>query len=254
MPISDRFNKLLAALEPTNAHLLTVESHRSSVGSTLRSAYARSRVKLIGSQSRGSAVRGISDLDLMVVLRIQEIRWGTTIKFSMRVLQAVRQVLRTRFVSTSIRRDGQAVVIHFGQGNEPLDVVPAYFLHPGISNYPVLAIPDGSGNWMPTSPEIHNRYIGKADQSARGKLKYTAMLMKHWCHSRKPALPLSSFHLELLLARFGVCSGAKSYACCVADALHLLCSRKCRALNDPLKISGRVRAASTDTVGVHIGS
>ena len=95
---------------------------------------------------------------------------------------------------------------------------------------------------MLTSPDAHNSYIRKADERSGGKLRKTVQLVKYWRECRTPRIPISSFHLDLLLAAHGTCEGVKSYAQCVADAFALLNSRQCRAFRDPLGISGDVSA------------
>lgn len=57
---------------------------------------------------------------------------------------------------------------------------------------------------------------------------------------------MNSFHVELLLAQANVCSGIKTYGQCLFDAFQLLADRECRALQDPIGISGLVRAANTE--------
>jgi signal transduction histidine kinase len=43
------------------------------------------------------------------------------------------------------------------------------------------------------------KYIREADVRSGGKLRHVAQLMKHWRECRSPRVPLSSFHIEMLL-------------------------------------------------------
>ncbi len=182
----------------------------------------------------------------MLVLKVSEIRWGGSLKSSSTVLSEVRNQLRGRFYRTEVGRDGQAVVVDFadGGGEHPVDVVPAFFVK--VEKFPVFCIPDGEGRWIETSPQAHGKYIAQGDASCAGKLKRVAKLIKYWRVCRLAQIPLNSFHLELLLAQEGTCIGVKTYGQCLAQAFQLLASRNCRALQDPIGISGWIKAANTE--------
>jgi hypothetical protein len=208
-------------------------------------SFATSKIFPIGSAVRGSAIPQTSDLDLMLVLRVHEARWGGQLTSSFTVLNNVRAQLRARYRNTEIGRDGQAVVVDFEDGERPVEVVPAVFarFQEGV---PLYAIPDGQGGWITTSPALHRRYISQADARSGGKLKNVARMIKYWRWCRTPDIPLSSFHIELLMAHEGICAGVKMYGQCLYDLFQLLSKRECRALQDPLGISGLVQAANTE--------
>lgn len=245
MTVSARFATLLGWATPSSAEARGYETHKASVSSTLKSNLDMVTVDLIGSYARGSAVGGHSDIDLLAVLRTSEVKWGGSWKSSDAVMQTVRKALLARFPDTDVGRDGQAVVVHFADGDDPVDVVPAVYIGPGPTNYPKYVIPDGARGWMETSPQAHNRYIEL--RSGGGKLPNVARIAKWWRLSRDVEIPLSGFHVEMLLASQGICSGVRSYAQCFADLLDLLDRRECAALQDPLGVSGYLRAAATDS-------
>lgn len=220
--------------------------HRGQVEGRLNGCFRLSAIKRIGSFSRGTAIRGSADLDLLAVIRKEEVTWGGRIVSSQTVMSNVRDRLKERFPHSDIGRDGQAVVVDFAQGKETVDVVPAYYQGPGLGNYPIYRIPDGRGGWMETSPELHNKFIADADKASVSKLKNVARLMKVWRLSRAAAGELNSLHLELLLASQGTCLGVKSYSSCLRDTFQLLSSRECRALQDPLHWAGLIPAAGTE--------
>lgn len=246
MSVADRFKTLLARIEPSVTTTQLYESHRSGVTNRLKTVFAANKVVLIGSNSRDTAIGKYSDVDLLLVLSRSEVTRGGSLVSSDTVLKNVRLQLEDRYTSTNIGKDRQAIVVNFKDGDHPVDVVPAFYEGPAASlnNYPVYGIPDGEGNWMQTSPDAHNRYIIEADQRSGGKLKGVVRLIKFWRTTRN--VPLNCFHVELLLAQTGVCNGVKSYAECVADVMALLAQRECRGLQDPLRISGIVKAANTE--------
>ena len=243
--VQARFQKLLQRISFTAATRLRSETHREGVTRRLRSSFVTNRILLIGSSARSSAIPQASDTDLMVVLRVQEARWGDKLMSSSTVLDSVRNQLQGRYRMTEIGRDGQAIVIDFGDGERAVEVVPAVF--EGFrNNVPLYLIPDGQGDWMATSPEHHNRYIAKANARSGGKLKNVAKMIKYWRTCRISGISLSSFHVELLIADTGICSGVKTYGHCLFEPFRLLSTREVRALQDPLGISGLILAAKTN--------
>jgi hypothetical protein len=253
MSVSNRFLTLLKRIEPTQSELEHYASHRYTVTTRLKTVFPAKEVELVGSHSRGAAVHGLSDLDLMLRLPRSEATWDGRLMNSDTVLTSVRRELEARYRGeTGIRKDGQAIVIGFGGGNYSVDVVPAVWegmveVGHGIGKRPLLSIPDGQNGWLATSPQAHAAFIAGADQRSGGKLKYTVQLLKYWRACRAPAVPIESFHIELLLAHERVCEVGKGYAESLRDAFRLLNRRECRALQDPLGVSGLVRAAGTDS-------
>ncbi|MFZ2542073.1 MAG: hypothetical protein WAW75_09935 [Gallionella sp.] len=247
MRVAIVFNKLLNSLQPTIVGVNKGKLHAAAIRSRLSSSFAMNKSLFIGSTPRKTAVRGTSDVDLLAVFKRDEARWGDQLVRSDTLVQRVRDDLNARFKSTTVRRDGQAVVVQFGQGSEPVDVVPAIFHEfRGNTGSPVYLIPKGDGEWMESAPEAHNRYLIAKDISATGKLRKTVQLLKHWRSCRATSIPLASIHLELLLAADNVCVGAKSYSGCLSDAFALLRYRECRGLRDPVGVAGVLYAVQTE--------
>lgn len=248
MSVSDRFSTLLgwAGLSQTDVDRFT--GHIKTVKRRLETVFGANDVKLIGSLSRNSGVASASDADLLLGLSRDSVRWGNDYKKSSTVLDEVRRQLEDRYTSTHVEKDGQAVVINFADGKYPVDVVPSFFKGPSAAhnNYPVFYIPDGDGWWLESSPQAHNKYITDADTKSGGKLKNVARLLKYWRICRNPQIPINSFHIELLLAQTGTCVGIKSYAWCMYETFKLLHERDGRALQDPVGLSGLVKAANTE--------
>jgi hypothetical protein len=252
--IAKHFLELISQTQLRLKDSLIYGSHRSSIDKRLRRVFTTNRIQPIGSSSRGTSVRNVSDIDLMLVLNVKEVRWGDRWVSSDTVLKNVRGQLQGRYTTTEVERDGEAIVVNFADGTYPVDIVPAVYTHSApvkfsatdIKNYPVFKIPDGEGDWMFTSPLTHTRYLQLQNTRSRGKLYNVVRLLKFWRSCRNPDIPLNSFHIELLLASQEICIGAKSYSQCLYSAFAELNSRECRALQDPMSISGLVKAANTD--------
>lgn len=246
MTVATGFKNLLSEIAASNSDRDIFRRHRASVTKRLTQTFRAHNVIPIGSYVRGTTLHRTSDLDLMLILQTNEARWGEYWRSSTRVLNKVRSQLQGRFTATPIVRDGQAVVVHFGDRQHPVDVVPAFF-RTVINKHPIYMIPDGEGNWMATSPSAHNNYLKKANMRSGRKLNNVIKLIKYWRTRRQSSVPLNSFHLEMLLAENDVCVGAKTYAQCVYEAFALLAARRCRAMQDPLGISGLIEAADSES-------
>lgn len=221
------------------------KTHMQTVRSRLNKSFDVGRFIPIGSYARKTAVRWYSDIDYMVILRRNEVKWGGDYMKSSTVLRKVRDDLNDRYISTNIRLDQQAVVAAFGQGQNSMDVVPAIFK--GFKeNYASYWIPDGDDGWLETSPQAHNAYFAKANEQSVGKLAKTVQLLKWWKFSKSQPVPIQSFYLDMLLASSAVCNGVKSYTQCIYDSLKLLAERECRGLRDPLGLAGVIYTAKTD--------
>lgn len=240
------FTKLLTRIEVPAGQLDKLGTHRGEIQSRLGKVFDLSSLKGIGSHSRHCAIKDHSDLDLMAVISKSDVERSNGWVSSKTILDKIRTELGDRFWQTATGRDGQAVVVNFGSGSLPVDVVPAVFSGWNSQpSRPLYCIPDGNGGWMLTSPEAHNAYISDADARSGGKLKSIARLIKYWRVCRQPPIPLSGFHAELVLASENVCGVGKSYAECLRDFFAALSSRAGRSLQDPLGISGLIPCATT---------
>jgi predicted nucleotidyltransferase len=241
-----RFQLLLARTEFTESDRAKFASHLSTVIKRLKASFELNRHRLIGSFSRGSAIRQSSDLDVLLVFRRKEAIRRDHLISSNTLLSHIAEQLQSRFWNTSIGKNGQAITIAFGDGQFPVDVVPGIFAD-FFGKSPLYQIPDAEGDWVPTSPELHNRFIKESDEKSRGKLKNVAKLIKYWAVCRQSPIPISSFHIEVLLAFTGIPFGAKTYGQCLFQFFQEIRSRECRAVQDPLKISGLIKAAATES-------
>lgn len=245
MTTSDGFKSLLARIAPLQSEIDAAKRHIATIRTRLAEAYDLKGFVRAGSYSRGTFFRGSSDVDLFAVVTRDDARWGRGYMSSETMLNNFRQELAARFRATDVSRDVHAVVLRFADCQ--VDVVPSFFAGMTPDKFPMYAIPDGGGGWMTTSPARHNAYIRQADEASRGKLRGTAQLLKFWRECRQSPVPLSSFHIEMVLASENTCRGIKSYAECLTEVLQGLAQRECRGLHDPLGISGLIPAVKASS-------
>ncbi len=244
MNATDGFQSLLARLQPLPTETAAAERHIGAIRSRLMDGLGLKALVRAGSYSRETSIRRASDVDLFAVLPREQVRHGGDYVLSNTALEWFARELKARHPSTPIRRDAQAIVVDYADAK--VDVVPAFFAGMTPANQPMYAIPDGDGNWMTTSPAQHNAHIRRENEMARGKLRRVAQLIKFWRECRTPRVPLSSFHIEMVLASEQICRGVKSYGECLMEVLQGLAQRECRGLRDPLHISGLIPAVKSD--------
>lgn len=104
-----------------------------------------------GSVGRGTAVLGTSDLDLLYDLPKSEYSHYDSYEGNGQsaLLQAVKKVLLERWPRTSVKGDGQAVVISFTNRKFTIDLVPAFEQADGSFKYPDA---NKGGSWKRTDP------------------------------------------------------------------------------------------------------
>lgn len=244
MNISESFQLLISRIQPLETELQAARQHLATIRTRLETEFEVSKCFPIGSFARGTSIRGFSDTDLLAVFRKTVFTWGDNLINSDTALEKVRVALAERYPNSDVYKDGIAIAVSFSDGRH-VDVVPGVFDSMFKEKWPVYLIPDGSGIWMQTSPSLYDAYLSDANTASGGKMIYVAQLMKFWRECREPRIPLSSFHIEMVLAYEEVCKGVKSYADCMLEILRSLARRECRAMRDPYGIAGNIPAVKT---------
>ena len=244
MNISESFQLLIGRIQPLESELQAARQHLATIRTRLETEFEVSKCFPIGSFARGTSIRGFSDTDLLAVFRKTVFTWGDNLINSDTALEKVRVALAERYPNSDVYKDGIAIAVSFSDGRH-VDVVPGVFDSMYKEKWPVYLIPNGSGTWMQTSPSLYDAYLSDANAASGSKMIYVAQLMKFWRECREPRIPLSSFHIEMVLAYEEVCKGVKSYADCMLEILRSLARRECRAMRDPYGIAGNIPAVKT---------
>lgn len=154
----------------------------------------------VGSYGRNTAIN-TSDLDVMVILPEDEYEHFTSLKGNgpSKLLQAVKNALWSTYPNTSIRGDGQVVVVNFSDGMK-FEILPAFQHMVGYGYYRqwdgTYIYPDSNmgGNWLSTNPKAEQDAIAEKNASTNGLLVETC---KHIRYIRDTEY--SSYHLSGIL-------------------------------------------------------
>lgn len=238
--INEGFTDFLKKLTPSVRETEAAKSHRASISGRLERDFGLDRFVRIGSFGNGTSISGHSDVDYLASLRRDTLTASSTYS-----LAKIRLALAERFPNTNVRVSCPAIAIPFGAYvSETTEIVPADYIKQA-NGFPVYDIPDCSGGWMEASPDAHNAYVAEIDASHGGKVKPLIRFVKAWKYSRQ--VPISSFYLELRVAKYASQEKLIVYD---IDVKQILCSLRDNGLasmRDPMGISGYISPCKTET-------
>jgi hypothetical protein len=197
-----RFEGLLANLTVTDAQFQDAVRGQAGVRRTLNLHYwgidsdtANSR--LIGSWGKQLQVRPPRDVDVLFTLP-----WDVYHRFETRagnrqsqLLQEVRNVLAADYSQTTLRGDGQVVVVNFTA--TPIELVPAFAFDNG--QFWICDTNDG-GSYRLTDPSAEVAALEVSDLANAGLTRVLVRILKQW--QRYCDVPIKSFQLEHVAVEF----------------------------------------------------
>lgn len=200
--VTQRFRTFHRDLILTPSQVAEGTTHHSSVRASLNRHYygwssETANSFLIGSWGKATQTRPPRDIDLYFTLpfEVYQRLQGTQGNRQSALLQEVKRVLQTTFPKTTLRGDGQVVVVAFDRMS--VEVVPAFLLDNG--QYWICDTHDG-GRYVAADPRAEIAYIDAVDSLYCRNLRPLVVMMKAWqanCH-----VPIKSFWLELAAADY----------------------------------------------------
>ena len=121
--------------------------------------------------------------------------------------------------------------------SETTEVTPANYI--GTKNhFETYEIPNCSGSWNESSPDAHNTYVRTNDQRLSNKVKPLIRFIKAWKYFQN--VPISSFYLELRIAKYSSEEVSIYYAIDVKRIFSHLNSVNLAKIRDPMGVSGLI--------------
>lgn len=237
--IDEGFRDFLSKLTPSSSESEAAKSHRYSIETRLKLDFgAVNRFVRIGSFGNGTSISGYSDVDYLASLPTNSLSQSSSY-----TLTKLRDSLDARFPHTGVRVNCPAVVCPFGYlASETTEVVPADYL--GLYNgFKIYDIPDCANGWMKASPDAHNQYVRDIDQRLNNKVKPLIRFLKAWKYYRQ--VPISSFYLELRVAKYAYGEKAIYYDIDLKNILRQLQDSGLASMQDPMGVSGYIHACKT---------
>lgn len=216
-----------------------IKKHRASIEACLKNKFGMNRFFRTGSIGNGTNVSGYSDTDYFSGIPRANLKNN-----SFSTLREIKEALQERFPSTeNIHVDCPAVVVPFGNVmSETTEIIPADFIETK-NGANIYDISDGEGGWMKASPTAHKNYVTKANEALGYKVKPLIRFIKAWKFYRN--VPISSFYLEMRVAKYANQEKAIVYSIDVMNILKYLFEIELAPMADPVGISGYITACSS---------
>lgn len=202
MGISEKFEKLVKNTRTTNDETIAERYKRITwrINLDFRGIDSNTRFsKYVGSYGRGTAIKGISDVDMLI-----ELPYSTYTQYNSysgngqsALLQAVRNSISKSYPNTKVGGDGQVVVVQFSD-SMTFEVVPAFINKDGVS----YTYPDSNdgGRWRTCNPTAEIQAINSENNRHNKNVKRLVRIMKAWRNTNN--VPISGFLLETLAMDF----------------------------------------------------
>ena len=237
--VDEGFRDFLRRLTPSSGEATAATKHRQSIEQCIRANIGLNRFWRTGSFGNGTSISGFSDVDYMASIPNGNLRQNSS-----SYLGEIRRLLDVRFPATGVRTACPAVVVPFGTDKkETTEITPADRV--GISaDHLVYDIPDCDGGWIRSSPDAHNSYVRTIDQSLSNKVKPLIRFVKAWKYFRN--VPVSSFYLELRVAKYASGQSGILYAVDVECVFREFVRIGLAKIQDPMGVSGYISPCRTE--------
>ena len=237
--VDEGFRDFLKKLTPSSYESDAAKRHRASIEQCIKSNFGLLRFWRTGSFGNGTSISGYSDVDYMANIPTENLNQNSSTS-----LNKLRTAFATRFPNTGVRTSCPAVVVPFGtDAKETTEVTPADYLRT-TNGFKIYDIPDCTGGWMEASPDAHNAYVRSVDSKLSSKVKPLIRFIKAWKYLQN--VPISSFYLELRVAKYASSETSILYSIDVKRVFALLDNIDLAQIRDPMGISGYISPCKSD--------
>lgn len=152
----------------------------------------------VGSYGRNTAIQGFSDLDMIFQLpySVYEVYSAYKGNGQSALLQAVKKSIEKTYKTTSIRADGQVIMVPFTDGII-FEIVPAF-----INKDDSYTFPDANngGRWRTTNPRPEIQTIRSRNDACNGNLVSLCRMMRSWKNQWE--VPIGGLLVDALAYQF----------------------------------------------------
>jgi hypothetical protein len=200
--VTGRFQRILSNLAVTASQQEDAQTKRAGVTACLNRRYwSHSSETLngipIGSWGKSTHVAPPRDVDLLFLLP-EQIYWrfqSRTGNRQSQLLQEVKDVLAITFRRTSMRGDGQVVIVPFD--SVTVEVAPGFRCSDGSV---IVCDTNNNGRYMTSTAEAEAAALTWSDMMWNGNTRALIRMAKSW--QRECNVPLKSFLFERLAVEF----------------------------------------------------
>ncbi|HWE76106.1 MAG TPA: hypothetical protein VG328_23295 [Stellaceae bacterium] len=200
--VRQRFTKLLANLKLTDVQRQDGATKHAGVTASLNRWYWNHNSEsanslLIGSWGKGTHIRPPRDVDILFLLP-PEVYWRFEGRIGNRqsgLLQEVRGVLAQTYSQTTMRADGQVVLVPFASFQ--VEIAPGFRRTDGTI---IVCDTKDGGRYQTSTAEWELVDLNVSDAAYKGNTRALVRLIKQWQYECK--VPLKSFWIERLAIEF----------------------------------------------------
>ena len=181
MGLGEGFKNFIENLEPDN--LNAMETTVGDIAKKLNKSYyglegdSTSHMYIVGSVGRETAIKGVSDLD--IIFDLPKETYNQYNKYQNNgqsaLLQEVKKVLNEKYPKSDISGDGQVIVINFNKYT--VELVPSFKQSDDTFKYPDT---NNGGSWKFTDPLPEITESKKMADDTENNFKYIANMLRAW--------------------------------------------------------------------------
>lgn len=122
---------------------------------------------------------------------------------STKVLNRFKEKLENvrEYSKSEIHRNGEAIVLNLISKDWSFDIVPCFHTVAEFDSRSYYLIPNGTGNWKKTAPDVDKKHVMTTNQKHEGKVLPLIRLCKRW-NKTKNAKTMPSYMLETMIINF----------------------------------------------------
>lgn len=200
MATSDMFSDLLHNLK-VGETASTVASRRDEITKALNKDFRSKDGSvdhrlMIGSYGRHTAIKGVSDLDMIYIFPPGLRSNYASDTGPRRVLERVRDVLKARYTNTDIRVDQCVVRVQFKSNAFKFEVQPAFENSDGSFDYPDTA----SESWKVTKPRAEIEATKECNDRTSTNMRHLARMARAWKNAN--GVNMGGLLIDTLVHRF----------------------------------------------------
>ena len=200
MKTSEIFDGLLGNLK-VGETAATIASRRDEITKVLNKDF-RSKEKstenrlMVGSYGRHTAIRGVSDLDMIYILPASLRTSYSSDTGPRRMLTRVKDVLKARYPSTEVRVDQCVVRVQFASNKFKFEVQPAFENGDGSFDYPDTL----AGGWKVTKPRAEISATKACNDRTSRNMRHLARMARAWKNAN--GVNIGGLLIDTLVYRF----------------------------------------------------
>jgi hypothetical protein len=154
---------------------------------------------VIGSLGRGTAINGISDLDM--IFEMPESLYYKYNSYSNNgqsaLLQSVKESIKKTYSSTTVRGDGQVVVIDFSSSNDVIEICPCFRNADDSFTYPDS---NNGGKWKKTDPIPEQEESEKMKEISNNVFIHLCQMVRAWKNNK--SVKINGLLIDTLVNEF----------------------------------------------------